>query len=96
MPRPKHKHHFPLVFVEWEDSCEPADNAEVEIPEGIPEPMTILSVGHMIRETDTYVTLAGGYKPDLRTADYVLTIVKSSIIGQIERLEFLSDLSTIE
>ena len=93
---PAMSHEFPLVLVEWFDSSEPFENAEVDIPEGIPEPQRILSVGHMVRETDEYVTLVGGWKPDVRVADYVISIVKSAIVGRIERLERISVLSKIE
>jgi len=87
---------WPLVLVEWMDSCEPeinGQNAEIPIPDEIPEPQTIISVGHLIRETETYVTLAGGWKPDLDTADYVITILKGSVVGKVERLELISRMS---
>ena len=93
---PAMSHEFPLVLVERFDSSEPFENAEGDIPEGIPEPQRILSVGHMVRETDEYVTLVGGWKPDVRVADYVISIVKSAIVGRIERLERISVLSKIE
>ena len=87
---------FPLVLVEWYDSAEPFENAEVDIPDGIPEPQRIVSVGHMIRETEDYITLAGGWKPECRQADYVISIVKSAVVGKIERLERVSVMSRID
>ena len=89
-------HEFPLVLVEWFDSSEPFENAEVDIPDGIPEPQRIISVGHMVRETEDYVTLVGGWKPELRVADYVISIVKSAIVGRIEVLERVSVMSRID
>tara|TARA_R100001594_G_scaffold95896_2_gene130184 strand:- start:1946 stop:2227 length:282 start_codon:yes stop_codon:yes gene_type:complete len=87
---------FPLVLVEWLDSTEPYENAEVLIPDEIPEPQRIISVGHMVKETDTSVTLVGSWKPQLDAADYVITIVKSAIVGKIERLEKISSLVRVD
>ena len=85
-----------MVLVEWLDSTEPYENAEVLIPDEIPEPQRIISVGHMVQETEESVTLVGSWKPQLDVADYVITIVKSAIVGKIERLERISMLSRID
>ena len=50
----------------------------------------------MVRETEDYVTLVGGWKPELRVADYVISIVKSAIVGRIEVLERVSVMSRID
>lgn len=75
---------YPLVWVEWIDSCEPADNSEVEDCD-IPEPQTMYQVGHLVKVTEEYVSIAGCYKPGLGTYDYVITIPQSAI-KKIKRL----------
>ena len=35
---------YPIAIVVWSDSCEPGDNAEVEVNE-IPEPQVIVQAG---------------------------------------------------
>lgn len=74
----KSEDKFPLARVEWIDSCEPADNAEVE-PHEIPEIQSIIQVGFLIKETDRSISIAGAWKPDLDTFDYVITIPRCSI-----------------
>jgi len=88
------KYKWPIVLVEWMDSSEPFENAEVSIPEEITEPQRIISVGHLVRETDEYVTLCGGWKPSESSGDYVITIVKSAIIGRVEQLDKISKMAT--
>ena len=75
---PENKDTFPLARVEWVDSCEPADNSEIEEHE-IPEVQLILQVGFLIKETERSVSIAGAWKPDLDTFDYVITIPRSAI-----------------
>jgi len=69
---------YPLVCVEWIDSCEPMENAEVEAS-SIPEPQQIYQVGLLIKQTKDYVTIAGAWKPECRTFDYVITIPSASV-----------------
>ena len=69
---------YPIVMVQWVDSCEPADNSEVE-DHDIPEPQVLYQVGHLIRETEQYLSVAGCYKPLLCTFDYVITIPMSAV-----------------
>ena len=69
---------YPLVGIEWVDSCEPADNSEVEEYD-IPEPQILYQVGHLIKTTDEYISVAGCYKPKCGTFDYVITIPRLSI-----------------
>ena len=69
---------YKIVRVEWIDSCEPADNAEIESHE-IPELQTIIQVGYMIKETEISVSVAGAWKPELSTFDYVITIPRVAI-----------------
>ena len=78
---------FPLSLVGWSDSCEPAQNAEVEAHE-IPEPQIIIQAGHLVKETKEYVSVAGAWKPELLTFDYVITIPRHAIL-RIERLNFV-------
>jgi len=69
---------FPTVRVEWVDSCEPADNAEIEKHE-IPECQTIVQVGFLIKETKTSISVAGAWKPETDTFDYVITIPRFAV-----------------
>ena len=72
------KNRWPLVIVEWIDSCEPAVNAEVE-PHEIPEPQYITQVGILIQETELSVSVAGASKEDPVCFDYVITIPRVAI-----------------
>ena len=76
-----------MSLVVWSDSCEPAQNAEVEAHE-IPEPQIIIQAGHLVKETKEYVSVAGAWKPELLTFDYVITIPRHAIL-RIERLNFV-------
>ena len=69
---------FPTVRVEWIDSCEPADNAEVEMHE-IPDCQKIVQVGFLVKESDASVSIAGAWKPELDTFDYVITIPRFAV-----------------
>ena len=69
---------YPIVRVEWVDSCEPADNAEIERHE-IPDVQTIIQVGFLIKETDRSVSVGGAWKPETDTFDYVIMIPKFAI-----------------
>ena len=69
---------YAITKVEWIDSCEPADNAEIESHE-IPELQVIIQVGYLIKETDISVSIAGAWKPELSTFDYVITIPRVAI-----------------
>ena len=72
------KDAYPFARVEWVDSCEPAYISEIEEDE-IPEVQLILQVGFLIKETERSVSIAGAWKPDLDTFDYVITIPRSTI-----------------
>ena len=63
------------------DSCEPADNCELEYPAELPEIQKIIQVGHLVEETDESITISGGWKPDLGTLDYTICIPKKSIMS---------------
>jgi len=78
---------YPLALVVWSDSCEPADNAEVEVHE-IPEPQIIMQAGHLVKQTSDYITVAGAWKPECETFDYVITIPRHAVL-RIERLNFV-------
>ena len=80
---------YPIAIVVWSDSCEPGDNAEVEANE-IPEPQVIVQAGHLVKETREYISIAGAWKPDLKTYDYVISIPRHAI-RRIERLNFLPE-----
>lgn len=69
---------YPLVRVEWIDSCEPHPNSEIEKSE-IPSPQRIVQVGLMVVDSVEYVSVAGAFKPDLGTFDYVITIPRFAV-----------------
>jgi hypothetical protein len=70
---------FPLAWVEWIDSCEPHVNAEVE-PHDVPTLQRMFQVGHLIKTTDDSISIAGCFKPECGTYDYVITIPKFAIL----------------
>ena len=69
---------FPTVYVSWVDSCDPADNAEVELHE-VPKPQQIYQVGLLIKETEQAISIAGAWKPGDNVFDYVITIPRSAV-----------------
>ena len=75
------RYDFPCVRVVWVDSCEPADNCELEYPAELTEIQKIIQVGHLVDETEDSVTISGGWKPDLGTLDYTICIPKQSILS---------------
>ena len=75
------KPQFPMVLVEWLDSCEPTPNSEVDFVD-IPEPQKIFQCGFLIRETDESVSVAGAWKPECRSFDYVIT--DSEVRGSVD------------
>jgi hypothetical protein len=81
----KFKPKYPLVWVEWVDSCELSINAEVEEHE-IPDLQNLIQVGHLIKETDDAISVAGCYKPKCKSYDYVITIPRFAIL-KIRRLK---------
>ena len=67
-----------MVCVEWIDSCEPADNSEVE-PYNIPKPQQIFQVGLLVKDEKDYISVAGAWKSEDKVFDYVITIPKSAV-----------------
>tara|TARA_R110001592_G_scaffold186869_2_gene431306 strand:- start:804 stop:1112 length:309 start_codon:yes stop_codon:yes gene_type:complete len=78
---------YPLVFVDWIDSCEPADNSDLT-PYELPEPQRIFQCGFMVQEHEDHIVVAGGMKPALETYDYVIAIPRVAING-IRHLSFM-------
>ena len=74
---------WPSVLVEWLDSCEPADNAEVSLHD-IPDPQMIYQCGFLVRETNESLSVAGAWKPECETFDYVITIPKFAVTKLIK------------
>jgi hypothetical protein len=72
-----------VVLVEWLDSAEPADNADLELHE-IPDPQRLQNVGWLLKDEESYVSLVSGLKPELETFDYAISIPKCSIIQMRE------------
>ena len=73
------KSPYRAVWVEWVDSCEPTENAEVEKHE-IPDLQIIVQIGHLVKETESSLSIAGAWKAELETFDYVITIPKVSVV----------------
>ncbi len=67
-----------MVCVEWIDSCEPADNSEVE-SYNIPKPQQIFQVGLLVKDEKDYISVAGAWKSEDKVFDYVITIPKSAV-----------------
>ena len=74
---------YAMVCVEWIDSCEPADNAEISRGD-IPEPQRIFQVGLLVKETKEYISIAGAWKPECKTFDYVISIPRFAILSTLE------------
>jgi hypothetical protein len=67
-----------IVMVHWVDSCEPQPNSEIE-QQDIPGVQDIIQVGYLIKKTKDSISVAGAWKQELKTYDYVITIPKVSI-----------------
>ena len=69
---------YSMVCVEWIDSCEPDDNAEVPMHE-VPKPQQIYQVGLLIKDEKNFISVAGAWKSEDKVFDYVITIPKSAV-----------------
>ena len=69
---------YPLVFVHWVDSCEPADNSDVSAYE-LPTPQSLMQCGFLIHDEEDYIVIAGALKPALETYDYCIAIPRVAI-----------------
>lgn len=90
MPRPRNmsEHYeqiqtssrdgYPIVLVDWTDSCENADNSDVGIYD-LPSPQRLFYAGFIIHEEEDYVVIAGGIKPAQETYDNTMAIPRCSI-----------------
>lgn len=78
--RKKEPFDHPMVVVKWLDSCEPADNSEIE-PHEIPGPQILYQCGFLIKDTEEYISIAGAIKTHEsgETYDYVISIPKFAI-----------------
>jgi len=74
----QHQCELPCVRVVWVDSCEPADNAEIEEHE-IPDVQQIVQCGLLARQTEESISIAGAWKPETRCFDYVITIPRFAV-----------------
>jgi len=69
---------YPLVLVDWMDSCENVDNSDQYLDD-LPRPQRILQCGFLVDESDDHVTIAGAVKIELGTVDYAIAIPRCSI-----------------
>ncbi|MEE2887527.1 MAG: hypothetical protein VX951_08855 [Planctomycetota bacterium] len=69
---------YPLVFVHWVDSCEPADNSDIGAYD-MPEPQAIMQCGFLVHDEEDHIVIAGGLKPALETYDYVIAIPRVAV-----------------
>ena len=78
----KERGGYPIVFVDWVDSCEQLDaagrNSEINLYD-LPEPQRIFQSGFLIHNDPDYIVVAGGMKPELETFDYVISIPRVAI-----------------
>tara|TARA_Y100000589_G_scaffold222388_1_gene209925 strand:+ start:3223 stop:3519 length:297 start_codon:yes stop_codon:yes gene_type:complete len=72
------KEGYSLVFVDWVDSCEPADNSDIDVYD-MPEPQRLFNVGFLLHDEEDHIVVAGGFKPALETFDYVIAIPRVAI-----------------
>jgi len=79
-----------VVLVEWLDSCEPEDNADLQLDD-IPEPQVIMSIGWIVKDEPAYVSVVGAVKVDDHvgtTYDYSISIPRVAIMRMFDvRLE---------
>jgi hypothetical protein len=80
---------YDLVFVHWIDSCEPADNSDINAYE-LPTPQNIFQSGFMVHEEEDHIVVAGGLKPECETYDYVISIPRCAVIS-LRRLGIRGD-----
>lgn len=69
---------YPMVFVDWIDSCEPNPNAEITAYE-LPEPQRIFQAGFLVQDAESHIVVAGALKPETETYDYTIAIPRVSI-----------------
>lgn len=69
---------YPLVFVDWVDSCENKDNSDLGVYD-LPEPQRIFQAGFLVQDTEDYIVVAGAIKPALETFDYCIAIPRVAI-----------------
>lgn len=69
---------FPLVLVDWLDSCENCDNSDQELHD-LPVPQRIFQAGFMVAGEDDYIVIASAAKIELGTVDYAIAIPRCSI-----------------
>jgi hypothetical protein len=76
----KGREGYPIVLVDWTDSAENEDNADVNIYD-LPEPQRIFQAGFIVNEQEDYIVVAGGLKPAEESFDYCIAIPRCSIIA---------------
>ena len=69
---------YPFVFVDWVDSCENADNADINIYD-LPEPQRIFQCGFLVHDEEGFVVIAGAVKPANETYDYCIAVPRVAI-----------------
>lgn len=69
---------FPLVLVDWQDSCENGDNSDQYLDD-LPSPQRILQCGFLVHDGDDHIVVAGAAKIELGTCDYAIAIPRCSI-----------------
>lgn len=74
-----------IILIRWIDSCEPADNSEIEFFE-LPRPQDIEQYGMLLKVMPDHVVVAGAVKGEAGTSgrdtyDYVIAIPTVSILA---------------
>ena len=69
---------YGLVFVDWVDSCEPANNSDIDVYD-LPEPQRLFNVGFLVHDEESHIVVAGGFKPALETFDFIIAIPRVAI-----------------
>lgn len=75
---PRSRDGYPLVFVDWVDSCEVAENSDLSIYE-LPEPQRLFQCGFLVHDDEDHIVVAGAIKPALETFDYAIAIPRVAI-----------------
>ena len=80
-PCPSTRDGYPLVFVDWVDSCQPAEpNSDVNAYD-LPEPQRLFQAGFLVHEEEDHVVVAGALKPALETFDFLIAIPRVAIVS---------------
>jgi len=84
MPKP-YVPPYPLVAIVWDDAA--SNSSTWVLPSEIAGPEQVITVGFLVKETDTYITVAGSVANEAienETVGNTMTIPKGMIVARRE------------